>query len=104
MKRTDSLHKHDFNILNFSFFVCITRQLETDTKILLEKANMALKKYNMHMVVANELLTRKEEVIVVTKSGNIIVHRDESQASADVEDPLIKLIVDSHSGYISSES
>ncbi|KAK6115456.1 hypothetical protein DH2020_007725 [Rehmannia glutinosa] len=77
-------------------------QLETDTKILLEKADMALKKYNMHMVVANELLTRKEEVIVVTKSGNITVHRDKTQAGADVEDPLIKLIVDRHSAYISS--
>ncbi|KAK6115457.1 hypothetical protein DH2020_007726 [Rehmannia glutinosa] len=81
---------------------CISFKLETDTKILLEKADMALKKYNMHMVVANELLTRKEEVIVVTKSGNITVHRDKTQAGADVEDPLIKLIVDRHSAYISS--
>ncbi|KAI3465078.1 hypothetical protein Pfo_021741 [Paulownia fortunei] len=83
---------------------CISFKLETDTKILLEKADMALKKYNMHMVVANELLTRKEEVIVVTKSGNITVHRDKTQAGADVEDPLIELIVGRHSAYISSKS
>ncbi|KAK6161303.1 hypothetical protein DH2020_004684 [Rehmannia glutinosa] len=79
---------------------CISFKLETDTKILLEKADMALKKYNMHMVVANELLTRKDEVIVVTKIGNITVHRDKSRDGADVEDPLIKLIVDRHSAYI----
>ncbi|KAK6161306.1 hypothetical protein DH2020_004687 [Rehmannia glutinosa] len=79
---------------------CISFKLETDTKILLEKADMALKKYNMHMVVANELLTRKDEVIVVTKSGNIPVHRDKTRVGADVEDPLIKLIVDRHSAYI----
>ncbi|KAL8514133.1 hypothetical protein ACS0TY_013312 [Phlomoides rotata] len=83
---------------------CISFKLETDIKILLEKANMALKKYNMDMVVANELLTRKEEVIIVTKSGNITVQRDKTRESADVEEPLIKLIVDKHSTYASLDS
>ncbi|KAK4489930.1 hypothetical protein RD792_000578 [Penstemon davidsonii] len=81
---------------------CISFKLETDTEILLKKADMALERYNMHMVVANELLTRKEEVIVVAKSGKITVHRDKTQADADVESPLIKLVVDRHSDYISS--
>lgn len=58
----------------------------------------------MDMVVANELLTRKEEVVVVTKGGNIVVQRDKTRAGADVEEPLIKLIVDQHSARISSES
>ncbi|KAL2503777.1 Phosphopantothenate--cysteine ligase 1 [Abeliophyllum distichum] len=79
---------------------CISFKLETDIKILLEKADMALTKYKMHMVVANELLTRKEEVIVVSKSGKITVHREKNQAGADVESPLITLIVDRHSEYI----
>ncbi|PIN24731.1 putative protein with similarity to phosphopantothenoylcysteine synthetase/decarboxylase [Handroanthus impetiginosus] len=83
---------------------CISFKLETDTKLLLEKADMALRKYNMHMVIANELITHKEEVVVVMKSGNITVRRDKTQATADIEDPLIKLIVDRHSAYISSES
>lgn len=61
---------------------------------------MALKKYKMHMVVANELSTRKEEVIVVTEQEKIAVRRDKTQAGADVEDPLIKLVVDRHSAYI----
>ncbi|KAH6782410.1 phosphopantothenate-cysteine ligase-like protein [Perilla frutescens var. hirtella] len=80
---------------------CISFKLETDMKILLEKAGTALKKYNMDMVVANELLTRKEEVVVVTKGGNIVVQRDTTRADADVEEPLIKLIVDKHSAYLS---
>lgn len=79
-------------------------QLETDIKILLEKAAMALKKYDMHMVVANELLTRKEEVTVVGKSGNNTIHRDRTQSGADVEDPLIKFIVERHSDYINSSA
>ncbi|XP_012829856.1 PREDICTED: phosphopantothenate--cysteine ligase 1-like [Erythranthe guttata] len=82
---------------------CISFKLETDMKILVDKANMALKKYNMDMVVANELLTRKEEVIVVTTGGNVIVQRDKTESGADVEDPLIKLIVDTHSSYITSK-
>ncbi|XP_073140720.1 phosphopantothenate--cysteine ligase 2-like isoform X3 [Henckelia pumila] len=81
---------------------CISFKLETDTMILLKKAGLALKKYKMHMVVANELLTRKDEVIVVTESGNIVVQRDKTQPGADVESPLIELIVDRHSSYIDS--
>ncbi|CAH9129196.1 unnamed protein product [Cuscuta epithymum] len=79
---------------------CISFKLETDKDILLEKAELALKKYGMHMVVANELLTRKEEVIVVAPNEHITVTRDKLQAGADVENPLIKLIVDRHSEYL----
>ncbi|KRX11420.1 Phosphopantothenate--cysteine ligase 1, partial [Trichinella nelsoni] len=55
---------------------CISFKLETDSKILLEKADMALRKYKMHMVVANELLSRKEEVVVVTSNEKISVRRN----------------------------
>ncbi|GFY96489.1 4-phospho-panto-thenoylcysteine synthetase [Actinidia rufa] len=81
---------------------CISFKLETDSEILLAKADMALKRYNMHAVVANELLTRKEEVIVVTSNEKISVHRGktEAEADADVESPLIKLLVEKHSAYI----
>ncbi|CAL1372231.1 unnamed protein product [Linum trigynum] len=57
---------------------CIPFKLETNSKILLEKADMALRKYKMHMVIANELLTCKEEVTVVTVDGMILVYRDKS--------------------------
>ncbi|XP_031114547.1 phosphopantothenate--cysteine ligase 2-like [Ipomoea triloba] len=83
---------------------CISFKLETDKDILLEKADMALKKYGMHMVVANELLTRKEEVIVVLQNDKISVRREKSEAGADVENPLIKLIVERHSEYITASS
>ncbi|KAL1540509.1 Phosphopantothenate--cysteine ligase 2 [Salvia divinorum] len=83
---------------------CISFKLETDKEILLKKARTALEKYNMDMVVANELLTRKEEVIVVTKGGNVVVQRDRTRVGADVEEPLIELIVEQHSAAISSAS
>ncbi|XP_065847234.1 phosphopantothenate--cysteine ligase 1-like isoform X2 [Euphorbia lathyris] len=79
---------------------CISFKLETDSKILLEKADMALKKYKMHMVIANELLTRKEEVTVVTTDQKIPVRRDKTDPSSDVEKPLIELLVERHSTYI----
>nr|XP_027094316.1 phosphopantothenate--cysteine ligase 2-like [Coffea arabica] len=79
---------------------CISFKLETDSNILLAKAAMALEKNKVHMVVANELSTRKDEVIVVAKSGNIVVRRDKAQPGAEVESPLVELLVDRHSAYI----
>ena len=56
----------------------------------------------MNMVVANELLTRKEEVIVVTADEKIPVRRNKAQGLDDVENPLIQLLVERHSAYIDS--
>lgn len=52
----------------------------------------------MHLVVANELSTRKEEVVVLTSDGNVTVRRE--NIVEDVENPLIKLVVEKHSAYI----
>lgn len=72
--------------------------METDTEILLEKAGNALKMYKMHAVVANELSTRKEVVTLVTDSGTVSVYRENDHS--DVESPLIKQLIEKHSGYI----
>ncbi|KAL3592371.1 hypothetical protein D5086_011011 [Populus alba] len=66
---------------------CIPFKLETDSKILLEKPEMALKKHRMHLVVANELSTRKEEVTVVTGNEKMLVCCDKTQSDSDVEEP-----------------
>ncbi|RID72860.1 hypothetical protein BRARA_B00040 [Brassica rapa] len=79
---------------------CISFKLETDSKILIEKATKALRKYKVHAVVANELSTRKEEVVVVSSSGNVVVRCDSEKPGSIVEDNLIRLIVDRHSTYI----
>lgn len=76
---------------------CISFKLETDSQILLEKASSALKKYNMHAVVANELATRKEEVTVVTIHGNACIRRE---AGDDIENPLIQLLAEKHRVHI----
>jgi phosphopantothenate-cysteine ligase len=73
-------------------------QLETDTKILLKKAEAAREKYGMHAVVANELETRKQKVIVVTSEGQKLVEKDAFQA--DVEIPLVKFLIAQQTSYI----
>ncbi|CAA6665100.1 unnamed protein product [Spirodela intermedia] len=77
---------------------CISFKLETDSDILLKKADMALRKYGMHVVVANELSTRKKEVVVVTDTGKVKVRTDEQHR--EVEEKLIDLLIEQHSHYI----
>lgn len=54
----------------------------------------------MHAVVANELSTRKEQVVVVTSAEKVTVQRDKSLSDNDVENPLIKLLSEKHATYI----
>ena len=61
---------------------------------------MALKKHKMHMVGANDLLTWKDEVVVITSNEKISVHRYKTQVGDVVENPLIRLIVERHSAYV----
>ncbi|XP_072997480.1 phosphopantothenate--cysteine ligase 2-like isoform X2 [Typha latifolia] len=80
------------------FYVPWESMLETDPNILLQKADMALKKYRMHVVVANALATYKKEVVAVTNSGKTTIckHNEEE----DIEEQLINLLVAMHSKYI----
>ncbi|KAK9985561.1 hypothetical protein SO802_030512 [Lithocarpus litseifolius] len=81
--------------------LCLNQyKLGTDIQILLEKVDMALKKYKMHMVVANELLTCKDEVVVVTSNEKMSVFRYKTQVGDVVENPLIRLIVERHLAYV----
>ncbi|XP_058098472.1 phosphopantothenate--cysteine ligase 2-like isoform X2 [Magnolia sinica] len=84
------------------FYVPWESMLETDPKILLEKADKALRKYKMHMVVANELSTRNEEVVVISSSDRIAVRREHQ--NEDVEKHLIDLLVERHAVYIEKSS
>ena len=86
--------------MELKVFLCLTKQLETDIQILLEKADMALKKYKMHMVVVNEFLTHKDEVVVVTSNEKISICRYKTQVGDIVESPMIRLIVERHFAYV----
>ncbi|KAI4969479.1 hypothetical protein ZWY2020_000393 [Hordeum vulgare] len=52
---------------------CVSFKLETDPDILIQKAEAALRKYGMNVVVANELANYKDVVVMVTSSGKTTV-------------------------------
>jgi phosphopantothenate-cysteine ligase len=78
--------------------VGLVLQLETDLTILIKKAKDAQKKYGVHAVVANELLTRRKKVTVVTIKEEEIVEKDDLHP--DLEMPLVSLLKEKHSAYI----
>jgi len=75
-----------------------TLQLETDPNILLQKAEMALMKYGMNVVVANELANYKDVVVMVTSSRRTTVSR--SSKGEDLEEQLTELLVKMHLEHI----
>lgn len=62
-------------------------------EILVKKAKSAQQKYGMHAVVANELLTRKQKVVVITAEGETTLTNSSFQ---DVEKPLVDFLVQQH--------
>lgn len=54
----------------------------------------------MYVVVVNELLICKEEVVVVLSSGNVVVRCDSDKFEFIVEDNFICFIVDWYLIYI----
>ncbi|KAL6659385.1 hypothetical protein ACP70R_003425 [Stipagrostis hirtigluma subsp. patula] len=78
---------------------CVSFKLETDPNILLQKAEMALKKYGMNVVVANELANYKDVVVMVTGSGRTTVSR--KSKDEDLEEQLTDLLAKMHLEHIS---
>lgn len=72
--------------------------METDSDILIQKADMALNKYKMNIVVANLLATYKEEVIIVTDKERSTIRK--MNKDEDLEMQIIKILSHNHSKYI----
>jgi phosphopantothenate---cysteine ligase (ATP) len=82
-----------------AFFVSF--KLETDWELLRRKAKMAIDKYAMHVVVANELHTRFDEVLLITATDERTVER---AADADgIEGALIDAVASVHFQFIASK-
>lgn len=97
---------------------CVSFKLETDKDILLEKAQIAIKKYDMHMVIGNVLESRYDKVwilqnrsIYVTDDqgveGNDFqveeVSRNNASPSIDeLEESMISHVVEKHFEYIAN--
>lgn len=80
-------------------------KLETDESLLIPKSRESLNKYKHKLVIANNLLTRKNRVVFVTPhdSYEIILTRDQQLSGLEIEKPIVADIVCRHERYISQE-
>eukprot|EP00981_Chlorochromonas_danica_P015213 scaffold10921_cov181-Ochromonas_danica.AAC.1 len=92
----------------------VSFKLETDANILLEKAYRAIDNYNVHLVIANLLQTRRDECILVSKElgekdvdlpseayVKIPVRRDTDQPH--LEEKLVTAVERAHIGHLLHE-
>lgn len=78
-----------------AFFVSF--KLETDHDILISKAKQSIEKYDMHLVVANELMSRYKQVSMVSSEGeSIITKRSEDE---EVEVPMVESLCVAHGKF-----
>ena len=82
-------------------------KLETDTTILKQKAEQAMRKYNVHMVIGNILQTRYEQVHVLLSQGEWLVLEKPSvggEGSKEaLEELLLQAVVEGHFAYMSGK-
>mgnify|MGYP006120152939 CR=1 FL=1 len=71
--------KSEWNPLTY----LISFKLETDIEILKQKATASFGKYGVDMVVANELKTRRNQVIIYHSDGGEQVLKIEEQIVVD---------------------
>ncbi|CAL8103185.1 unnamed protein product [Orchesella dallaii] len=77
----------------------VSFKLETDSGILMEKAEKALKTYQHNMVAANLLTTRKTTVTFVERTGKV-ARIDNPEEDKDIESLMIGFLQDRHTAYI----
>ncbi|KAK9830471.1 hypothetical protein WJX72_011926 [[Myrmecia] bisecta] len=84
----------------------VSFKLETDERLLTSKACSSIESYGVHAVVANLLQTRKEQVWIVQKHGEVIavqsIERDKSEPF--IEKQLICHIVGLHQHAMTGNS
>ncbi|CAI5743098.1 unnamed protein product [Hyaloperonospora brassicae] len=78
----------------------VSFKLETDRAILCQKARQAIDKYAVHVVIANELHSRFDEVLLITETDQRLITRPEDEA--DLEGVLMEAVARLHYQYIAS--
>lgn len=83
----------------------ISFKLETDPRILLEKARRALDTYRHQVVVANVLDSRRGYVVVVTPETQtelILTDKDEKN-EVEIEDRIVSNLTLAHNKFIGQQ-
>lgn len=79
--------------------LAVSFKLETDPALLLVKANASVRNYNMHVVLANQLQRRADEIHLVTADGAQRIRRGEQQS---LEQAFVPRVADVHTAHINS--
>ncbi|EGG02372.1 uncharacterized protein MELLADRAFT_38628 [Melampsora larici-populina 98AG31] len=92
----------------------VSFKLETDQSLLIPKAQAALERYGHQLVIANELHTRKHQVIFVMKNGQIeriglpqfssvpvVGTNPEGRDQVEIEDQIVERLIIRHDQWIS---
>lgn len=76
-------------------------KLETDTTILIGKAQEALRRYHHQLVIGNLLQTRKREVVFVSADGSQTWYRlPEEDADSEIESIIVPAVVEHHDRWM----
>lgn len=86
-------------------FIC-SFKLETDPTLLITKARSALSNYGHQCVVANILSRRAYEVVLVTEDSeeSLRLHDTEIAAGVEIEEELVRRIVEKHTRWIAMQT
>ncbi|KAL1305959.1 hypothetical protein AAFC00_004097 [Neodothiora populina] len=67
----------------------VSFKLETDSSLLVKKAEYALKRYSHHLVIGNLLATRKREVVFVSPAGEKWIRVPHSDRTGEETDAVL---------------
>ncbi|KAK9455406.1 DNA/pantothenate metabolism flavoprotein [Dipodascopsis uninucleata] len=85
----------------------ISFKLETDRKILIEKAEQALERYSHQLVIGNLLQTRKYEVCFVQPGNNfewIRITKEQEAEGIEIESIIIPKVIELHNDWIQNSA
>ncbi|KZV94940.1 DFP-domain-containing protein [Exidia glandulosa HHB12029] len=84
----------------------VSFKLETDMALLLPKARQALDRYGHHLVIGNELHTRKHQVVFVSRAEPdgrwVRLERTEEESGKEIEELIIQELVLQHLQWIAA--
>lgn len=84
----------------------VSFKLETDSSILIKKANIALEKYHHQLVIGNLLQTRKKEVVFVYPDHDddwIRLDDEQINNEVEIESLIIPKVIECHSNWIKKQ-
>jgi phosphopantothenate-cysteine ligase len=77
------------------------KKLETDPDLLVPKARAALDRYKHQLVIGNDLVKRKQEVVFITTQGEEWLRVPPGE---EIEVEIVDRLVSKHSEWIEAES